>query len=778
MKKRTKISLRTKIYLALVGLLALTGILYASNPVPFTAAVPFPTGVAASPDLFLVSEYCSEKIDKVDCNGNATTFATMPGFGSCREKYMAVVPTTSIASGFIPRDVYVTEGALVFRVDQGTGAVSLFASLPGCLASDHNGITFDHFGTYGFDMIVTCREGNVFRANGLGTVTQIATIYPPNSSNTAEGPAVVSPLLGGPHAGEIWIADEVGNAVHTVGLPPTYTVTNNFLSHPTAEGLYAIPDPLCTYCGSFSFGLAEQQQFQFVWLYPQSDFVGLGGKVILTSESNGDNADTVVVSWDGFQYVKTSFAPRVPGVNEGASFVDCGVPTATPTSTPTATFTPSATFTPTPTATFTPTPTATFTPTPTATFTPTPTATFTPTPTPTTTASPTPCALGSCTPPYPFASSNPRTNIAFNESEVLRAFRLTGVTEDCIPRTLQLFYNDEHALTLGVRQINEITCLGTTTTNYPVSPMVVHPADGKLNPMTGATEAQGGIDTSGRPMFPALFLTDVTFDPNSLAGDWQFGGTGIPPDAVYGTWKAAVRTIDKTKTPNTVTVTPDADPASNNWNLDGSPDAVPTPTPANEGYGAECRWDLTNPALGLTPGHRYRAYFMVHDGDQNKTGGDSGQACVFFNVPGPAPTASPTPTSTPTPTPTATPGLIVAGGKTYGGSGGASKTVTVSFLNQTSSNQELTGLSMTWPQATNGNLKTIKMGGTTIFNTSTGGGSVTIPPGLLGTTAQRTIAAGSCATLTFTFTNNVSTNPANYTGSATFNPFGPVTMFP
>ncbi|MFL6504875.1 MAG: hypothetical protein ACJ8KC_05620, partial [Candidatus Udaeobacter sp.] len=355
------------IYLALVGLLALTGILYASSPVPFTGQVPFPTGVAASPDLLLVSEYCSEKVDKVDCNGQATLFATMPGFGSCREKYMAVVPSTSGPPNntFIPRDVFVTEGALVFRVD-GVGNVTLFAALPGCLASDHNGITFDHFGTYGYDMIVTCREGNVFRVNGGGTVTQIATIYPPNSSNTAEGPAVVPPGLGGPHAGEIWIADEIGNAVHTVGLPPTYTVTNNFLSHPTAEGIYVVPNPVCTFCGSFAFGLAEQQQFQQLWLYPATNFGGLGGKVILTSESDGDNADTVVVSWNGAQYVKTSFGPRIPGVNEGASFVDCGVPTATPTTTPTATSTPTATAT----ATSTPTATATATVTPTATPTP------------------------------------------------------------------------------------------------------------------------------------------------------------------------------------------------------------------------------------------------------------------------------------------------------------------------------------------------------------------------------------------------------------------------
>ena len=74
MKKRTKITLRTKIYLTIVALLALTGVFYASNPSPFSGQVPFPTGVAASPDLLLVSEYCSENIDKIDCNGNASLF--------------------------------------------------------------------------------------------------------------------------------------------------------------------------------------------------------------------------------------------------------------------------------------------------------------------------------------------------------------------------------------------------------------------------------------------------------------------------------------------------------------------------------------------------------------------------------------------------------------------------------------------------------------------------------------------------------------------------------
>jgi septal ring-binding cell division protein DamX len=344
------------------------------------------------------------------------------------------------------------------------------------------------------------------------------------------------------------------------------------------------------------------------------------------------------------------------------------------------------------------------------------------------------------------------------------------VTENCIPAQLQMFYNDEHAMTLGVRQINQITCLGTTTTNYPVSPMVVHPADNVVNPMTGATEAQGGTDTADRPMYPVMYITDTTANPNELAGDWQFGGTGIPPDAVFGTWKAAVKTVNKTVTPNTVTVTPDSDPAVNNWNLGPGSDPVPTPTPTNQGYGAECRWDLTK--INFIAGHRYRLYFMVHDGDQNKVGGDVGQDCVYFTMAGAAPTATPTPTPTPTATPTATPGTIVAGGKTF-----SSKTVNVSFQNNTAVSQVLTALSMTWPQGTNGNLTKITMGGTTIYNTSTGNGSLNTSL-LLGTTAQRTIAAGACGTLTFTFQNNVSTNSALYTGSATFNPFGLVTFLP
>jgi hypothetical protein len=240
---------------------------------------------------------------------------------------------------------------------------------------------------------------------------------------------------------------------------------------------------------------------------------------------------------------------------------------------------------------------------------------------------------GACTPPYPFTSMNSRTNIAFSESEVLRKFGIS-VGANCTPSTIQVFYNDEHALTLGIRQVIVKTSKSSsTTTNYPVTPLTANPGSA-IQPSVGdmiAAGDQAGVDLSGRPIFPALFITDISppNDPNSLAGDWQYGGTAIPPDAVFGTWKAAVKTVDKSKG-TVITVTPDADPAQNNWNLGPGSDPVPAGL-VNEGYGAEVRWDISN--LHLTSGRTYRVYVMVHDGDQNKAGGDSGQACATITMP-------------------------------------------------------------------------------------------------------------------------------------------------
>jgi hypothetical protein len=587
-----KITLRTKITLIIVTLVAAAGLFYAATPTMFTTAS-FPTGMAASPGKLYVSEYCQPQIDTISSTGMVTLFATLPGNpGECKERYLVIAPSNAAKAGFTPTDIFVTEGGVVYKVSPDGLNVTTFATLAGC-GYDHSGITFDHAGPFGFNMIVTCPSGDIWRVDSTGTPFLIANLG--LGAADYEGPAVV-PLDSSTWAGQVLVADEDHNAVHAIAADGTLSLY--VFSLFAAEGVLIVPS---TPCGFGNTGItmvsALQQQNQINKL-STSDFTGAGlsGDILIMSEQgagirrehwNGS-------SYDEFDYDMTSLP------YEGSAFIDCDVPNPTPTPTATAT----ATATPTP----------------------------TPTPTATPVASPTPCTLQPCTPAYPFVSNNTLTNIAFNESTVMRGFRISTSTDGCTPKSIQVFYSDEHALTLGVRQVANKVAKNTTTTNYDVAKLALDPGSA-TNPTVGAAANQGGVDTAGRPMFPALFITDLSAGPgtsNALAGDWQYGGTGIPPTAVFGTWKAAVKTIDCSKNPCTTTVAPDADPKKNNWSLGLGADPVPTGL-TNEGFGAEVRWDVNT--LGLLSGHQYRLYFMVHDGDQNKTGGDVGQACGYFTMP-------------------------------------------------------------------------------------------------------------------------------------------------
>jgi hypothetical protein len=222
-------------------------------------------------------------------------------------------------------------------------------------------------------------------------------------------------------------------------------------------------------------------------------------------------------------------------------------------------------------------------------------------------------ASAGCTLGYPYSSSNPRTSVTFNENEVLRTFGVFGTGPN---QHLALFYNDEHAMTLGVNPDPD----GTPVSTMPSNPGHVS------NPDVGDTTA---ADPSKRPEFPAAFVSEITNNPNNRSGDWQqqtSNTSAMSPSDIFGTWKAATKS-------STGAITPGADPAKNNWNLGPGADPVPTTNgalPTNEGYSAEANWSFAQ--LGLRSGKLYRIEFMVHDGDQTGTGGDSGEACINIAV--------------------------------------------------------------------------------------------------------------------------------------------------
>jgi hypothetical protein len=260
--------------------------------------------------------------------------------------------------------------------------------------------------------------------------------------------------------------------------------------------------------------------------------------------------------------------------------------------------------------------------------------------------------LGDCVLGYPYTSNVARTSTTFNESEVLTGFLLDN-------GKLHMWYSDEHALTLGVDSVyvnnkntpDQYFGVSNFPATYALEKMAgngnpgpltsgVNKAPAKLNVGRTSTAANpAGIaspfDGAGRPLFPALFLTDIFGKPDNVAhndpahrsGDWQYGGTPIAPNAVYGTWKGATIVVNNTKNPSVTSITPGADPAKNH-KVVGTGGINPPAATQDFGYTADVVWDIST--LGLTPGHPYRAQFMVHDGDQNKTGGDVGEACVII----------------------------------------------------------------------------------------------------------------------------------------------------
>ncbi len=149
---------------------------------------------------------------------------------------------------------------------------------------------------------------------------------------------------------------------------------------------------------------------------------------------------------------------------------------------------------------------------------------------------------------YPYDTVvNPLTSTDFNENEVLREFEPAEIA--VLNDTVRLFYNDEHTLSLGVSQVSVKTSGGTTVTTCAISPFpasnppctpvpgvnggfACHVADPQVgttgvpsNPTNDATCTQNNVDPSGRPVYPALFITDLTLNGwNACSKPWADAG--------------------------------------------------------------------------------------------------------------------------------------------------------------------------------------------------------------------------------------------------------------
>src|SRR5262249_20279914 len=170
-----------------------------------------------------------------------------------------------------------------------------------------------------------------------------------------------------------------------------------------------------------------------------------------------------------------------------------------------------------------------------------------------------PTGAPSCTPgiTIPVASGG-NDNCGYPASSFVESTTLCGINAvggGTEPAIIQVFYNDEHALTLGC-----------ATSSFPVSPLSTDP-DGVHYPQTGDPAC---TDTVGRPLRPVVFITDISVDPSCTAGDLQQGGPAYDPVAIFGSWKTATEDANHVGTPATT------DPMANMWNLTTSAYPVPS----------------------------------------------------------------------------------------------------------------------------------------------------------------------------------------------------------
>jgi len=278
------------------------------------ASVPAPIGVAATPGQLIVSEFCTGNLDQIDDLGTVSFFVSIPGYpaGTCIEMYLTISPGLG---AWAANDIYATQGGQIWKISPDGSSVTPFAAIPIC-GPTHSGITFDHVGTFGFDMIVTCNNGNAYRVSPAGIPTFVAS-----TGTFLEGPAI-PPVTFGPLGGQIWAADENSGTVWAISNGGAVTPAVTYAS---PESVHVIPPNPCSFGNSngalFSAMYADNQ----IWKWPPSDLTGLGGNVLVTSELGGGIA---LVTFNGTSYETSSFSSET-NQHEGSALVDCAVPPPT-----------------------------------------------------------------------------------------------------------------------------------------------------------------------------------------------------------------------------------------------------------------------------------------------------------------------------------------------------------------------------------------------------------------------------------------------------------------
>jgi len=300
----------------------------AASPVsltPIASGFPSPVGIgyyAPTNQLVMSVNYSSggepNNFDILDNSGNFTPFSSVSGLTD--EVYLASIRDSPCQDGFTPGDLYFgtgTPGVIARLSNDGTTLTNPWVTLSGERGLLRGGLHQDLACVAGGDLIVTTTAGDVWRVNGAGAATELASNF---GAQKLEGPTTVTidPARYGPWSGQILAADETNNVVWsidpTTGATRRSDIAGGARFH-SAEGVLVVPPNENFFGVAFGDSTVEGAS--------AAQFSDVVGDVVVATEFPGKLFD---VKWNGTSFVATDLLSKDVTQWEGTTFAPADLP--------------------------------------------------------------------------------------------------------------------------------------------------------------------------------------------------------------------------------------------------------------------------------------------------------------------------------------------------------------------------------------------------------------------------------------------------------------------
>jgi len=261
-----------------------------------------PIGFAYAGNKFVGSVYpTNSQLYQTDLSGGSVSKFGSPIPGGFDELY---VSSSLGLGGFPTRDIYASagpgNGGLYHFSNDGTSQGSFTVTGATSLNSEYvKGIAFDPYGGYGFAMLVSTNEGNLYKVTSAGVATLLGTV----PGAVLEG-IDFAPAGFGPIGGQAVVASESAGtlfAVSNIGVVTNLSTLG--VSTPGAEEIGFVPLNLGA-GGPLEGFYGAAYPNGGVLKYDASQFAGMLGDAIVTNEVGGH--EVYQVHWTGSSYSVTT----------------------------------------------------------------------------------------------------------------------------------------------------------------------------------------------------------------------------------------------------------------------------------------------------------------------------------------------------------------------------------------------------------------------------------------------------------------------------------------